>query len=255
LVARKELEDNEVDYIKKSSKYVRMATPSGIVDADKVISVSVSQLGEPISAYVMESSPTVMSIGRRCMTLGYSFVWNGYKNPYIVTPKGKKIKLEVVDYVPYLPISKSIPCAPSVVVAAGPEDDGDDGAGVQVENNYELINTEKRDLKAEALSVTHMLTHLPKNPHCLVCSRAKMENVKSRRKGGVEAYDCKVFGEHVTADAIVLHGLKDRGVGNKKSAIVFFDFGTGWISCHPVQSRSEEDTLAACQKFIGDKLK
>jgi hypothetical protein len=24
-----------------------------------------------------------------------------------------------------------------------------------------------------------------------------------------------------------------------------FDFGTGWTSCHPVNSRSEEDTLFA----------
>ena len=112
-----------------------------------------------------------------------------------------------------------------------------------------LQNQGKRDLKAEASSVSHMLTHLPKIPHCIVCARAKLENVKSRRQGGVENYEGKNFGEHVTADTIVLRGLKDRGIGNKNNAIVFFDCGTGWISCHPVQSRSDEDTLACFQFF------
>ena len=59
----------------------------------------------------------------------------------------------------------------------------------------------------------------------------------------------------MTADTIVLRGLKDRGVGNKNNAIVFFDCGTGWNSCHPVQSRSDEDTLAAFQNFIRSEQK
>ena len=31
-----------------------------------------------------------------------------------------------------------------------------------------------RDLKAEAKSITHLLTHMPMNPYCEVCQRAKM---------------------------------------------------------------------------------
>ena len=95
--------------------------------------------------------------------------------------------------------------------------------GVHDEGAYEIANQGKRDLKAEALSISHMLTHLPKNPHCIVCARAKLENVKSRRQGGVENYEGKNFGEHVTADTIGLRGLKDRGIGNKNNAIVFFE--------------------------------
>ncbi len=33
---------------------------------------------------------------------------------------------------------------------------------------------ERRDLKAEATSVRHLLTHLPKNPYCVSCQHAKM---------------------------------------------------------------------------------
>ena len=91
---------------------------NGIVDADKVINFSVATMNDSIEAYVLDSTPTVMSIGKRCMTMGYHFVWKPYKKPYILTPKGKKILLEVIDNVPYLPLSKAIPCAPAASVAS-----------------------------------------------------------------------------------------------------------------------------------------
>ena len=50
-----------------SSKSIRLATPNGLVDANKVVSFKVDKLTEPIDAYVMDSTPTVMSIGKRCM--------------------------------------------------------------------------------------------------------------------------------------------------------------------------------------------
>jgi hypothetical protein len=53
-IARKELDGNEADFIKKASKYVRMATPNGIVDADRMITFRVPSLGDPIDAYVMD---------------------------------------------------------------------------------------------------------------------------------------------------------------------------------------------------------
>ena len=83
-----------------------------------------------------------------------------------------------------------------------------------------------------------------------------MESAKSHKKGGVVAHGYNEFGQHASADTIVLHGLKDRGIGNKNNAIVFFDFGTNWTSCHPVTSKSEVDTKLAFREFIGpnDKL-
>ena len=225
-IAYNDLESTEANFVKKASKLVRMATPNGVVDADKIVSFSVPELGEPIDAYIMKSSPTVMSIGRRCVTMGYTFVWNPYKKPYIVTPKKRKITLEVIDHVPYLPLSRSVPCAAGPVAseeAITPEQDAAE-LGVQENLTYELAKVGKRDLKAEALSVERMLTHLPKNPYCSVCRRAKLENVKTKKHGGVEAHAYVAFGQHVTADTIVLCGLLDRGVGNMNNAIVFFDF-------------------------------
>ena len=36
----------------------------------------------------------------------------------------------------------------------------------------------RRDLKADALSPRHLLTHKPKNPYCDSCVRGKMLNIK-----------------------------------------------------------------------------
>lgn len=155
---------------------IRLATPNGTVDADKVISFSVPDLGEPIDAYIMQSSSTVMSIGRRCMTLGYQFILRPYKKPIMITAKGRRIVLEVIDYVPYLPITKSSPCAPGPFVPDAADEPLEDDAtelGAHDGGSYEVANVGKRDLKAEAFSVRCLLAHLPKNPHCDVCARAK----------------------------------------------------------------------------------
>ena len=69
LIAEGELDDHETSFIKKATKSVTMSTPNGIVDANKSVSFRVPVLGSPIEAYVMKHTPTVMTIGTRCMTL------------------------------------------------------------------------------------------------------------------------------------------------------------------------------------------
>ena len=39
-----------------------------------------------------------------------------------------------------------------------------------------------RDLKAEAESIMHIMTHTPKNPHCAACQRSKVQRKPCRRK-------------------------------------------------------------------------
>ena len=96
-----------------------------------------------------------------------------------------------------------------------------------------------------------MLTHLPKNPYCPHCQRAKMENVKLRRKGGAAAHDVVSFGDRTTADTMVLRGLKDRGFHGEADSIVFYDLATDYLEVLPVQSRSRSNTLEAFRRFAG----
>ena len=71
----------------------------------------VGQLHSPIAGrrphgrdkpYVMESTPAVLSIGRRCMLHGYSFHGPAYKSPYVTKPSSEKIFCDVHAHVPYL---------------------------------------------------------------------------------------------------------------------------------------------------------
>ena len=96
-----------------------------------------------------------------------------------------------------------------------------------------------------------MLTHLPFNKYCTVCQRAKMENARRYRAGGIEAHTAKSFGDHVTADTVVLHGMKDRGFLGEKNAIVFYDFATDYHDCIPCKNRSDSVTQWVFRHFIG----
>ena len=66
-----------------------------------------------------------------------------------------------------------------------------------------LVQTEgtRKDLKLEAGSLRHLLTHLPKNPHCLSCQQAKMKQKYSHR--GALKREMAQFGEIVTCDHVV----------------------------------------------------
>jgi hypothetical protein len=137
--------------------------------------------------------------------MGYDFIWRHGRRPILITPNNRRIVLDVIDDVPYLPPSDSVPCASAlhdriehaavpgpVVISSGQV------PNAPVADDDEV--DEKRDLKAEALTLKHMLTHLPKNPHCVVCQRAKMENVKLRVQGGVDHFGYQKFGAHIAAD-------------------------------------------------------
>ena len=44
----------------------------------------------------------VLSVGRRCVEQGYSFVWEANTTPYMKSPDGKIVHLVVDGYIPYL---------------------------------------------------------------------------------------------------------------------------------------------------------
>ena len=51
----------------------------------------ISQLDEATTALVLDSTPNVLSIGRRCIDNGYGFVWYPYSHhPVLVPPRGRR---------------------------------------------------------------------------------------------------------------------------------------------------------------------
>ena len=59
-------------------------------------------LRETASPLLLDSTPAVLSVGLRCMELGYNFHWPNKKNPYFILPSGKRFTMQVDRNVPYL---------------------------------------------------------------------------------------------------------------------------------------------------------
>ena len=51
--------------------------------------------------YLMENSPSVLSMGKRCMTEGFCFLWIKGFDPCALTPSGDLVPFTVVNGVPY----------------------------------------------------------------------------------------------------------------------------------------------------------
>ena len=67
---------------------------------------------------VCDSTPNVLSIGRRVVLEGFEFHWPRFsQQPYLITPAGKHVYLEVDGYIPYLNPVGVVP-----VAAAGEEE-------------------------------------------------------------------------------------------------------------------------------------
>ena len=209
--------------------------------------------------HVLESTPPVLSVGKRCMDMGYSFVWLQGKNPYFMCPDGKIVELRVRDNIPYL-MGGSDDCQPkdadttqSIPFAVGPLDVPEvvdevdplsEPAAAEVDTDDSAWESEevddapdpKRDLKAEAKSIEHLLDHKVKNPHCDSCNRSTMKNKKSMK--GAFKDDPTVWGELVTGDHLDSKRRSMIGFSGKKrlllSLMFSLDFATFTRHCRKI---------------------
>ena len=62
-------------------------------------------------AYVLDDTPSVMSLGKRCMEEGYSFVWPSGKMHFMITKDGERIDLTIHDNIPYVDLG-TYECTP-----------------------------------------------------------------------------------------------------------------------------------------------
>ena len=110
----------------------------------------------------------------------------------------------------------------------------------------------KTALKAEAKSKRHMLTHIPKNPYCDVCTKAKMYKPPGYSKGGSSMVEAKKFGDHVTGDYLIAKSDPETGVDGDRVAMVFKDVATDFRYVYPVARRDTANTTLAMKHFVDD---
>ena len=85
-------------------------TAAGPTPCNSSISLYSKALGGEIHAMVLDDSPAIFSLGKRCVDLGYGFYWPPGPNPFIIRPDGKRIDCKVVGYVPYLVEERGVAC-------------------------------------------------------------------------------------------------------------------------------------------------
>ena len=108
------------------------STANGRISTNTAISVLSTLLRGPADPYVLPETPWVLSIGRRVMEMGYSFVWIAKTTPWLVAPDGHRIDLEVHGNIPFLRVgnhaeqamvAKSVPRITPVQVDTEENDD------------------------------------------------------------------------------------------------------------------------------------
>ena len=107
-----------------------------------------------------------------------------------------------------------------------------------------------KELKAEAKSIHHLGTHVPKNPYCEVCKRAKMYKPPSYKVGGTRTIEAKSFGDHITADHVIIRRDKDSEIEESRLALVVKGVKTAFMYAYPSALKSEEGRIASLQHFV-----
>ena len=99
----------------------------------------------------------------------------------------------------------------------GEDEPGDDAAVIPAPPDPHDEERPRRDIKAKAKSITHLLTHMPMNPYCEACQRAKMQRRPARRHDPPpESERPKKFGDLVNADYIVAQSEESMGLTGQR---------------------------------------
>ena len=88
------------------AKTISMATVNGPLSVEEAISVHVPNLERTVEFIIVKDSPPLLSVGRLCMLEGYGFFWPPRQIPWLISPTGRRINLQVHDFVPYCSANK-----------------------------------------------------------------------------------------------------------------------------------------------------
>ena len=167
-----------------------MMTANGEVEAPERVKFSLPELslvGQ--HATILPSTPRVLTVGGLCVDQRCNFIWKGSKGetPYFILADGSIVECEVHVQVPY--VRTGVPAMPMIDAMPGNEDEAmlaeEEAVALPPPAppaDDVLPEESVRDLKPEAISVTHLMTHTPKKPYCAACQRSKVQRKPCRRK-------------------------------------------------------------------------
>ena len=106
LISKKKIERHDLETL-VIPEPISFQTADGITDTDLVSNFQADSFKEPINAYVLGDTPSVLSVGKRCMSQNYGFIWPPGREPFMIDPDGKRISLFVNGDIPYVRVGSS----------------------------------------------------------------------------------------------------------------------------------------------------
>ena len=81
---------------------IRINTANGPAESKGAVLTKIPGMAEEVHAVELGDTPPLLSVGRRCLNEGYSFVWIAGRNPYFVTKEGMMLPCKTSGGVPYI---------------------------------------------------------------------------------------------------------------------------------------------------------
>jgi hypothetical protein len=101
LVSKRDIKGFE-NRIRDADEPLVFRTANGRTEAESTIRIPRKEIGGSLNSYVLQNTPAVVSMGKRCMEVGCSFVWPSGEAPFLIDPKGRVTVFEVKDNIPYI---------------------------------------------------------------------------------------------------------------------------------------------------------
>ncbi len=92
--------------IYQSKEAITFSTSAGLVDK-RNIRARHTLMGGNLAAWELEDTPWALSIGTRCMQMGFSFIRVAKSVPIMIGPDGSRIEFSVHDNIPYFKVGQS----------------------------------------------------------------------------------------------------------------------------------------------------
>ena len=72
------------DFIRRAPVPMSFNAANGSIGAEEVVDMFAKEFDSEIEPHILQSTPDVLSVGMRCMKLGYHFIWPAGQRPYFI---------------------------------------------------------------------------------------------------------------------------------------------------------------------------
>ena len=239
-------------------------------------------LCESFSPYILQSTPSALSIGLRRLEQGYDFVWGKDTTCIFLRPDGQCVKFKLQGRVPYIDetctpfsipeslrtrLTKVLDSIHQFTIDKGfamashesepEEEQEDDEAGVAANADEEQEEGEDSDPEVEIpfdfedVPVAGEKTeeHRPKNPYCDICSEAKMLAPYGRNVGGSQHVLACGFGDYIVCDHVIPKDIEE-GIEGQTSMLAIKDVYTQYRCVYPSENKTADSIVKAFKHFL-----